>query len=101
MILRLGLPSRALDAEPRQALAQARQGPLMQKAGQVVRAIGQKLATTEPDKEIEEFALGALGARLPCRLGQRDMREPERTRIAVQTGDLVEQSLVGRARQKR
>src|SRR5262249_43430024 len=97
VILGLSLPSRTLEAEWRQALAQRAQRPLMQKAGKIVRAIGQKLATTEPDEEIEVFAFGTLGARFPCRLRQPDMRKPKRARITGQTSNTIEQGLIRRS----
>jgi len=91
MILGLGLPGPALDAELRQAFAQPRQRPLVQEAGKVVRAIRQQLAATEPDEEIEVLALDPLGCRLPRSIGQRRVCEPERARIPAQTGDPIKQ----------
>src|SRR5262249_41351493 len=41
------------------------------------------------------------GTRLPCRLRQCDVRQAERGRIAPQTGDAVEEYLVGSPRQER
>ena len=82
MILRLGIAFGALDAERAEVLAQPRQRPLVQEAGEVVRAVGQQLAAAEPDEQIEVFALDALRRRIGARLGQGRMREPERARVA-------------------
>src|SRR5437879_5992940 len=44
------------DAERQQILAQARQRTLVEKAGQVIRAVGQQLTATDADEEIEILA---------------------------------------------
>ena len=76
-------------------VAQPRQRPLVQEAGQIVGAIGKKLAAAEPDEEIEIFALDPLGVRRARRLGERRMRQPERARVAVQAPEAAQQSAVG------
>src|SRR5262245_15930096 len=70
MIFRLGLSLRALNSEPCEALAQARQRSLMQEAGEIIRAVREEFAATEPDEQIEVLALDALGAGAARRLGK-------------------------------
>src|SRR5262245_57469678 len=55
VILRLQLTLDPLDAEAPKVLAQSRERALMEKTGQVVGRIGEKLAAPQPDEEIEEL----------------------------------------------
>ena len=64
MILRLDLALGALDAERAEIVAQPRQRPLVQEAGEIIGAVGQQFAAAEPDEEVEVFALDALDASL-------------------------------------
>ena len=57
MILRLRHAVGARNADARQILAQARQRPLVQEAGEIIGGVGQQLAAPDADEEIEEFAL--------------------------------------------
>ena len=85
VILRLGLPSARSMPSAREIVAQPRERPLVQKAGQIVGRIGQQLAAAEPDEEIEIFALDALDvdARLPASASAA-CATPSGRRIAAQ-----------------
>ena len=72
-------------------VAQPRQRTLVQKAGEIVRAVGQQLAAAEPDEEIEIFAAGAFGVRRARRRGERRMRKPERRWIDLQRTEPAQQ----------
>ena len=102
MILGLRLAFGALDAEPREILAQPRQRPLVQEAGEIVRAVGQQLAAPEPDEEIEILALDALGigaAARPRRARHAPARAGSHRRASVR--EPLEQRGVRRAREQR
>src|SRR4051812_45183733 len=64
VIFRLPRRARALDAEPIQIFADARQWAFMKKAGEIIRRIGKQLAAAEPDEQIEELLADAI---LECR----------------------------------
>src|SRR5262249_50809751 len=53
-----------LDAERAQVLAQARQRALVEKAGKIIRPIGQQFASADANKEIEKLPRDAVGAGL-------------------------------------
>src|SRR5262249_35199534 len=99
VIFRLGLSRRTLDAEPRETLAQPRQRPFVQETREVVRTVRQQFPAAEPDEEIEILALNALRRGPARRLRELHLRNNERSRIAAQTGEAIEQGLIGRARQ--
>ena len=84
MILRLVVALDALDSERREILAQPRERPLVQEAGEIVRRVRQQFAAPEPDEQIEVFALDPLRRSLRRGFGERDMRDAERRRIAAQ-----------------
>ena len=69
----------ALDAESARVLAQPRQRPLIEEAGEIIRTVGQQFAAPDPDEEIEEFALDARRRR--C--GSRPRRAPHAQRRAA------------------
>ena len=68
----------ALNAKIIEIRAQAGQRPLMQEAGEIVGAVWEQLATSDPDEEIEVLVLDPVGVRVGRRLGERGMRKPER-----------------------
>jgi hypothetical protein len=80
---------------------QARQRPLMQKSGEIIRAIGQEFPSPEPDEEIEIFALDALGAGSCGGLRKRGMGGAERARVAAQSSEAVEQGSIRCAREQK
>src|SRR5690242_13317743 len=84
VILGLMLVLDTLDAEHAEILAQARQRPLVEKTGEVVRAIGKQLAAADADEEIEEFTLDRLGARSARGFRERRVRKAERRVVAAQ-----------------
>src|SRR5690349_4147969 len=57
MVLRLAVAVGARDAEPAQILAQPRERPFLQEAGEIIGAIGQQLAAPDADEQVEELAL--------------------------------------------
>jgi hypothetical protein len=90
MILGFYIALGPLDAEFLEILAQPLQRPLVEKAGEVVRAVGQELAAAEPDEEIEVFALKPIGVGLARRLRQGGMCDAKRARVAAQTCQAVQ-----------
>jgi len=62
VILGLAAMTVALDAEPRKVGAQPRERPLMQEAGEVIGAVGQKLAASHADEEIEYSRFTAVSS---------------------------------------
>src|SRR6266852_1188155 len=100
MILGLGLAGSPFDAELLQIRAQPRQRPLVQKTGEIVGPIGQKLAAPDADEEIEIFALDALDLAAAGGVRERGMRRSDRARIAAQAGEALEQAGIGGAREQ-
>jgi len=90
MVFGLGAPGRSLDAEPGQVVAQARKWTLVQKPREIVRAVRQKLAATEPNEEIEMLALDALPRCAPGGFGKRGMGNAEWTRVTAKFGKPTE-----------
>ena len=82
MIFRLRIVRDVLDLKRSEIGAQARQRPLVEKAGQVVGGIGQELAAAETDEQVEIFALDFRGDRTGRSFSKRRMRVPKRRRIA-------------------
>ena len=62
MILGFHLSFGAFNAERAQILAQSHQRPLVEKAGEIVRAVGKQLAAPDSDEEVEKLALDLLSA---------------------------------------
>jgi hypothetical protein len=81
LIFRLGPTRRSFDAEPGEVLAQARQRPLMQKSGKIIRTIGQEFPAPEADEEIEIFPLDTFGVGAAIR--ERGMDKAQGTRITA------------------
>src|SRR5439155_4356938 len=94
------LPLDAFDAESPQILAQARQRALVEKSGQVVRTVGQKLAAPDADEEVEKLARDRFGDPSGRGLGQRCMRNTKRRCIPVKLGDASEQHRIRRTCQQ-
>ena len=92
MILGLVLPLGAFDAERGKILAQPRQRPLVEEAGEIIGAVGQQLAAPDADEQIEKFALDLLGVGRARGLRQSGVRHAERRRVAAQLGDAREQA---------
>ncbi len=82
-------------------LVQARERTLVQKTGQIVGSVRQQFSASEADEEIEIFPLDALARGAARRLRKRGMRQPERTCIAAQRGETLEQRTIGRAGEQR
>src|SRR5437870_1069273 len=91
MVLRFTLRLDTFDAESLQILAQARQRTLIEKAGQVVRTVGQEFAAADPDEEIEKLTLDLFGTRSVRGLGQRCVRNTEQRCLAAKLGEPREQ----------
>ena len=53
-----------------QILAQARQWTLVEKAGQIIRTVGQEFAAPDADEEIEKLARDLFGPRIAGGLRQ-------------------------------
>ena len=85
----------------REIVAQPRQRPLVQEAGEIVGAVGQQLAAAEPDEEIEVLALDALDSASRGGLAERRMREPSGVASPRKPASRCEQVRVGRAREQR
>ena len=94
-------PGCPLDAEALQVAAQARQRPLVEKAGQIVGGVGEKLAPPQADEQVEVLAPDPLRVRPRRRLAERRMRHAERGCIAAHACQASEQLLIGAARQQR
>ncbi len=84
VILRLAVPFRALDAEPRETLAQPRQRALIKEACQVIRRVRQKLTSSDTNEQIEKLPLDALNARGGSAFRERGMRKAEWRWITTQ-----------------
>ena len=68
-----------------EVLADAGQRALVEEAGQVVGGVGQKLAAADADEQVEDTRARARRDRCPRpQLGERDMGQPERRRVALQ-----------------
>ncbi len=100
MIFRLRLTGNALDAELGQVGAQARERPLVQEPGEIVGAVGQKLAAPEADEEVEILALDARGIGPAGRLGERGVGQSDRRSVAAQAAQPVQQPGIRSPRQK-
>jgi hypothetical protein len=71
------------NAEFTQILAQARQWTLVEKAGQIIRTVGQELPAPDADEEIEKLAFDLFGSRTVRRLRQQGMRNTQRFRKGI------------------
>src|SRR5262249_57581254 len=91
MILRIGDVVGASNAEPSEVPAQARERPLVQKAGEIIGGIGQKLATTDADEQVEVFALDYARLGDVCSFGQCCMRSVELGFAPTQLRNLLQQ----------
>src|SRR5271169_7267289 len=78
MIFRFSFAVDALDAEPCEVVAQARQRALIQEAGKIIRTIGHQFAAPNADEQIEELTLDPLDICRLRRLGERRVGETER-----------------------
>src|SRR5262249_44683211 len=101
VILRLGVSGRALDTETAQSSAQARERSLVEKAADIVRSVGQKLAASDPDEEVEIPPLRALHAGPAGSLRERNVGKTERCRITLQAGQPRKQLRIRGAREER
>jgi enhancing lycopene biosynthesis protein 2 len=88
MILRLGNALGAGDAEATQILSQARQRPFVQEAGNVIGGVRQKLAASDANEKVEEFALHVGGVCARGSLSQFMVRGSECRFVALQQSDL-------------
>ena len=100
VILGLRLAGGSLDCKLFKMRAQPRERTLMQKAGEIIRRVGQKLSAPEPDEQVEIFPLDAFGAGPLRRLRERRVCQPERAWIPAQRGETLEQRAVRRAREQ-
>ena len=82
-------------------VAQPRQRPLMQEAGEIVGTVGHQLAAADADEQIEKFALDPRRVGAVGRFRETDMRHAERRRIAAQRCKAAQKFRVRRARQQR
>ena len=100
MIFRFHLAFGAFDAERAQILAQSRQRPLVEKAGEIIRAVRKQLAAPDADEKIEKLALDLFDARILCGFAQ----EPHARRPTVlyhrEAGDATECGRIRCARQQ-
>src|SRR5690606_25592658 len=71
MVLRLADSFSPRDAKLGHVLTQPRQGPIMEKTGQVIGGIGKQLGLAHADEEVEMLALDLLELAAPRHLGQR------------------------------
>src|SRR5207248_3280194 len=95
VILGLGPALRPFDSEPTKVLAQTCERPLMQETGNIIRAIGQEFPAPEADEEIEIFALDTPGVGAAGGIRERRVGEPERSSVAAQAGEAIQQWLIG------
>src|SRR5215203_6627416 len=72
----------------------------MQETGEIIRAVRQQLPASKPDKEVEKFPLDQIGIRMAGSIRKRSVGKPERTCIASQSGEPIEQLLIGSTRQE-
>ena len=68
----------------------------MQEAGQVIGGVGQHIAATEPDEQIEEFLADGAIIRRCCGRREFDMRHAKIGAVAHQCSDPCERVGVGR-----
>ena len=86
----------------RQILAQPRQRPLVQEAGEIIGAVGQQLAAADADEQIEEFALDlASTSRVLAASASSTCARPSGVASPRNSAEPLEQLGVGRARQQR
>src|SRR5262245_59182240 len=78
MIFRLDDTFGAINPDIRKILAAARQWPLVQEPGKVIRAVRHQLAAAEPNEKIEIFALDLFSRGSLRRFSQRRMRQSKR-----------------------
>ena len=97
VIFRLSLTGRSFDSELAEIRTQAGERSLVQESGQVIGFVRQQFSASEADEEIEILALDALARGAARRLRTRGMRQAERTCIAAQRGETLQQCAVGRA----
>ena len=97
MIFRLSLTGRSFDSELAKIRTQAGERSLVQESGQVIGSVRQQFSASEADEEIEILSLDALARGAARRLRERGMLQAERTCIAAQRGETLEQCAVGRA----
>src|SRR5581483_11183886 len=90
----------ALDAERGQVRAQARERPLVQEAGQVVRGVRQQLAAADADKNVEELEFDILELDAVGRIREFRMQKPERTRVGAQAGYAFDKARIGRTQKQ-
>ena len=100
-VLGLGLTFGPLDAQALEVVAQARQRALVKKAGQVVGGVGQYLAATHPDEQVEVLPPHALHIAPGRRLAKRGVRQAEGARVTAQPRQPAQELRIGGARQQR
>jgi hypothetical protein len=100
VIFRLAFGGDALDAEPRELVAQPRQRALVEEAGKIERGIGHDFAAADADEQLEEFALDCLDGRGRRCLAERRMGHAERRSIGAQRGEAPQQISVRSAPQQ-
>src|SRR3569623_2998071 len=83
VIFGFGIVFDMLDAERGHIPSQARQWPLVKKAGQIERGIGHQLAASDADEEIDIFALDIGKNCIRCRISEMGMSQSERACIAA------------------
>ena len=101
VVLGLRLPCSLLDAQTFEIAAQSRQRALVKEPRQIIGTVGQQLAATEADEEIEVLPLDALYICPGSGFAERRMCHAERTWIAAQSGQAPQELSVGAARQQR
>src|SRR5260370_1107715 len=91
----------ALDTEINEVGAQSGQRPLVQKTGQVIGSVGQQLAATDADEEVEIFAGDRGGLFLRSCSSERLMRNAERRPVAPEPRQSLQQRQIRRAHHER
>ena len=79
------------DSERAQIVAQPRQRAFVQKAGEIVGAVGQQFASADTDEQFEKLAPKEFGVGFLRSLRQGRVRGSELRRIAANSGQRLEQ----------
>ena len=100
VILRLHLSFGAFNAKRAKILAQSRQRPFVEKAGEAVRCVGEQLATSNSNEKGGILALNRFRARSAGFSRKSQMRKAKPRRVAAKHGNPIEHGRIWRTPQQ-
>ena len=100
VIFRLTRRSSALNSQDIEIFTDARERPLVQEAREIIRGIGQQLASSQSDKQIEKFLGDSALVESHRNCGEFDVRHAEIGRVAFEHRDLGQRVSGGRLAQQ-